>query len=45
MKVFLQNLRVINDDGIEEEDGVVLSDGEAVDVGQLGRFEAGHDLR
>ena len=35
----------INDDGIEEEDGVVLSDGEAVDVGQLGRFEAGHDLR
>merc|ERR1711879_576624 len=32
VKVFLQNLGVINDDGIEEEDCVVLSDGEAVDV-------------
>ena len=32
VKVFLQNLGVINDDGIEEEDCVVLSDGKAVDV-------------
>ena len=45
MKVFLQNLRVINDDGIEEEDSVVLSDGEAVYVGELGRGEPGDDLR
>ena len=45
MKVFLQNLRVINNDGIEEEDSVVLRDGEAVDVGEPGRGERGDDLR
>ena len=35
----------INDDGIEEEYSVVLSDGETVYVGELGRGEPGDDLR
>ena len=45
MKVCLQNLRVINDDRIEEEDCVVLCDGEAVDVGELGGGQCGNDIR
>jgi hypothetical protein len=35
----------INDDWIEEEDGVVLCDGEAVDVGQLGGGEGSDHLK
>ena len=44
VEVRLRELVVVDDDRVEEENGVVLSDGEAVDVGELCWFEAGNDL-
>ena len=45
VEVRLRELVVVDDDRIEEEDSVVLSDGEAVDVGELGWSEARNHLQ